>query len=123
MNPNKFDKLIEIRKKNKSFSKSKEQLNIENRRYKTENMFFKGIYRLYLNDEIVYIGKSDVNVMKRICDHYFEKTKLFDSFTFTSCNDLNNSELSELESKLIKKYNPKYNILNLEKWMKEISNK
>jgi hypothetical protein len=48
--------------------------------------------------------------MKRICDHFTEGTKIFDSFTFSGKPNLTDYDLDNLEIYLIKKHMPKYNL-------------
>lgn len=65
-----------------------------------------GIYRLYLNDEIVYIGKS-INIDARIANH--TKDKKFDGFDWA---DVEEQFLTTIETMLIHKHKP---VLNRDK--------
>ena len=91
------------------------QLEILNERlekkFNVSDYFVKGIYFLYNKGKIVYIGKSDNNVFKRISDHYTDKDKIFDSFTFDRY-DIDSNDLLHIEASLIKRYKPKYNIMH-----------
>jgi len=68
----------------------------------------RGVYKLYKDKRVVYIGMSTNNCMKRICDHSAEG-KDFDSFRIMPHEDFSNEELLSKESSLILKYRPKYN--------------
>jgi len=74
-------------------------------------MLVRGIYFLYKNNKVVYIGKSDENVMSRICDHFKEGVKDFDSFSIKKRN-VSKAKLDKIESSLIKRLKPKYNIVH-----------
>ena len=63
-----------------------------------------GIYRLYKNDEIVYIGKS-VDIKVRMITH--RKEKDVDYFDFTILNNESDKNIYELY--YIDKYKPLYN--------------
>lgn len=93
-----------IRKKKRELSEKYLEERQKNRFYLCDYLT-KGIYFLYKNNKIVYIGKSDNNIFRRICDHYEEKSKEFDSFTFKKY-DVSNKALLKIESILIKKYSP-----------------
>ena len=70
----------------------------------------KGLYFLYNNGELVYIGVSTKNIYSRIQSHLNDKE--FDSYTWCATEDKNIlKELCELESVLIKKYKPIHNSL------------
>jgi hypothetical protein len=60
-----------------------------------------GIYRLYVNDALLYIGKSK-NIKSRVYAH--TKEKLIDSFDFISVE--NPSDINIFEVYLIDKYKP-----------------
>jgi hypothetical protein len=66
--------------------------------------FVVGIYFLYDNNELVYIGKS-TNIHIRINTH--RKNKQFDSYSILKCCE---DDLKIYERILINKYLPKYNI-------------
>jgi len=76
-----------------------------------------GLYYLFNNGEIVYIGASKHNIQGRILSHLNDK--IFDSYFIFTCkdeNDLINNELLNKcilsEAYLIKQLTPKYNSLN-----------
>jgi len=62
-----------------------------------------GIYFLFKNDELVYIGKTTKG-LNRIMTHL--ECKEFDSYSFHSCTE---RELNSLEIELIKRYRPSLN--------------
>lgn len=64
----------------------------------------EGVYFLYDNDELVYIGTSD-NLYRRIGQHIAEKTKTFNRFELYPTTDR-----IKLEGFLIKMFKPKYNV-------------
>lgn len=67
------------------------------------------LYRLYLNDDLVYIGMTIVpHPMGRICAHY--KDKEFDSF---EAEQHEIRLLPKIELEEIKKHRPKYNIIGV----------
>ena len=84
-----------------------------------------GIYFLFKNNEIVYIGKS-VSIFRRILEHKHN----FDSFSYI---ELPKEKLDIYEKLFILKYNPEYNtetfthrskiILTLDSLVKTIKNK
>lgn len=77
--------------------------NIES--YKVHNCI--GIYFLYKDDELVYIGQSK-NIGLRIYDgHVRGKAKDFDSYKFVEISDDYN--INKIERLLIEKYLPTYN--------------
>ena len=63
-----------------------------------------GIYFLFQDDELVYIGRTK-NGMNRMSQHL--DCKKFDSYSFHKCSQ---KEAIELEVELIKRYQPKLNI-------------
>lgn len=65
----------------------------------------RGIYVLFKNNEVVYVGQS-YRVEERIHKHSPEKD--FDSF---SVMEINNGDLSDFEADLIMKFKPKYNLV------------
>lgn len=69
-----------------------------------------GIYFLRHNGRIVYIGESDC-VMTRVSNHISDGVKEFDTFTFQSFNGSKFAR-KDKESYLIKKYQPKYNMVH-----------
>lgn len=77
-----------------------------------DDYFIKGIYFLYKDKTIVYVGMSETNVFNRICSHYLENSKAFDSFSIRNYEDSSKMELLSIEASLIKKYSPIYNIIH-----------
>lgn len=65
-----------------------------------------GVYLLWLNDELVYVGQS-INGTSRIMDH--RKDKVYNRYTWIS---VSLEELDDIERFFIKKYRPKYNVSN-----------
>lgn len=65
-----------------------------------------GLYFLYKQGELVYIGKSN-NIFYRVGMHIHENAKDFDSFEYQIVEDEN--ERSNLEGYLIEVFKPKYN--------------
>lgn len=72
-----------------------------------------GVYFLFNNSELVYVGQSE-NIVKRIHEH---TDKLFTHYSHIKCSK---KELLVLEKKYIQTYNPVYNI-NLKNKTLEIS--
>lgn len=66
----------------------------------------KGIYFLYDNDTIVYIGKSK-NLASRILAHTDDGVKIFNSYKILIIPK--NENLTMIEKFYIEKYKPKYN--------------
>lgn len=64
-----------------------------------------GVYFLFNNDELIYIGKS-INIFQRLQSHL--KDKYFDSYSFFKCDSEDNA--TKLEKELIIKLKPKLNI-------------
>jgi len=75
-------------------------------RYEDIGNNVSGIYRLYKNKKIVYIGKSK-HIRNRLTHHRIDIAKNFDSFDFTMLN--NNSDKNIYELYYIDKYKPIYN--------------
>jgi CRISPR/Cas system CMR-associated protein Cmr1 (group 7 of RAMP superfamily) len=65
----------------------------------------KGIYKLYEEGVLVYIGKS-LNIERRVKSH---KSKGLFSFDYSIKMELPVEDLNIIEEALIKKYKPKYN--------------
>lgn len=65
-----------------------------------------GIYFLYDNDNLVYIGKSS-NIFYRIGTHIHQQLKKFDSWEYQIIED--EEERSNMEGYLIDIFKPKYN--------------
>ena len=76
-------------------------------------LFYKFIYCLINNNEIVYVGKS-INIQNRIIQHQKENTKEFDSFAIISKlpSEITDDELLRQEEKYIKLLKPKYNVMH-----------
>lgn len=70
-----------------------------------------GVYFLYENKELVYIGYSG-NMYVRILEHLVEGEKTFTHFKACECSNATFAEV--LEVKLISLYTPKYNKLIVE---------
>lgn len=66
-----------------------------------------GLYALYRNGVIVYIGQSN-HILRRIGEHRAEGEKYFDSFSCIRCDD--KKERDEWERRLIQQHHPEYNI-------------
>lgn len=84
----------------------KEQLQTEVARQAKPYKNIAGIYFLFNEDEIVYIGQS-VAVHTRIHKHVIEGIKVFDSFTIVEMPDYNQRLLREKQ--LIETFKPKHN--------------
>lgn len=80
---------------------------------KKEILFYKFIYCLIEDNEIVYVGKT-INIQSRIVTHKKWELKNFDSFSIIAKlpNEISDSELLKLEEKYIKLLKPKYNIIH-----------
>jgi hypothetical protein len=65
-----------------------------------------GIYFLYNNDELVYIGQA-YNLSRRILDHLNEGIKVFNRVRY---NIVPVESLNDVETTLISSFKPKYNI-------------
>jgi hypothetical protein len=99
-----------IRDKGKKQTKLEKYRNrVENNRYYSNTMFVRGLYKLYYNNQVVYVGMSKTNVFNRITDHFNDEDKIFDSFSFKSYLDLSDRALEQIEADVIKKLRPKYN--------------
>lgn len=68
-----------------------------------------GIYFLYDDDELVYIGQA-YNITRRITDHILEATKKFNNVRY---NLVPKELLTEVETTLIKALKPKYNVAGI----------
>lgn len=67
-----------------------------------------GIYILYQDDEIVYVGQSK-NIGQRVYAHLADNEKSFNYCAVYECADLSQHELNCLEAELIIEFLPKYN--------------
>ncbi len=126
MKKHKFDRLQEIRSGQKKLRYAlpllkemeederdkKLRYNVQNRRYKTTHLLIRGVYKLFYDNVVVYVGQSRNNVFERISAHLSEQRIKFDSFTFKDCSNLKDSELNEVEIGMIKKWFPKYNTIH-----------
>ena len=88
---------------------NKQIMKYNNTIFNVSDTLNKGIYYLYNDNKIVYVGKSDVNVMKRISMHFTDKTKNFNRYKIEIKPELTNKQLESLEKKLIKRLTPIYN--------------
>ena len=95
-----IEKVVEIQK---STTELTTKFNYDLQTYKP---FKPAVYFLMSADEIVYIGKT-TSLPNRISAHLTESVKCFDEILYI---DLLESQLDEVEQKLIKYYKPKYNI-------------
>lgn len=81
------------------------------------------VYKYVLNDEVIYVGKTDVNLSKRLSDHGksgdnipkegwedIRKAKIY------FCKLLSKRDTDIYESELIRRYRPKYNKAKMEEW-------
>ncbi len=64
-----------------------------------------GIYFLYKNTEIVYLGKSK-DIEKRIIEHIYMLKKDFDSYSYL---EVGNDKIDFYERFFLNKFLPKYN--------------
>jgi excinuclease UvrABC nuclease subunit len=70
-----------------------------------------GIYFLFDNDELVYIGKG-WNCFLRVAEHTRkDSTKIFTSWEYIQIDD--EAKYGELEKQLIKQYRPRYNRVHI----------
>lgn len=101
---------LEIKLSNKNKKEYLKSYLINN---KKEILFYKFIYCLIKDNEIVYVGKT-INIQSRIFTHKKENFKDFDSFSIIAKlpNEISESELLKLEEKYIKLLKPKYNIMH-----------
>ena len=79
------------------------------------------VYKYVLNDEIIYVGKTDSNLEQRLSQH----GKVGDNIDSSAWNDINKSKIyyvelvnstmcDVFESEMIRRYKPKYNKAKLE---------
>jgi hypothetical protein len=101
---------LDIKLTNKT---KKDSLKIYLLNNKKEVLFYKFIYCLIENNEIVYVGKT-INIQSRILTHKRGEFKNFDSFSIIAKlpNEISDLELLKLEEKYIKLLKPKYNIIH-----------
>lgn len=112
-----LDLQIKLENKNKKENLKRYLLN-----NKKDVLFFKFIYCLIKDNEIVYVGKT-INIQSRILTHKRDEGKEFDSFSIIAQlpNEISEQELLKLEEKYIKLFKPKLNIVHninnqLPKW-------
>jgi len=65
----------------------------------------RGIYFLFKDDELVYVGKSE-NILGRIGTHTKEKQGLFDHYAYF----VTDGDIGRLEAEYIHKYDPILNV-------------
>ena len=101
---------LDIKLTNKT---KKDSLKIYLLNNKKEVLFYKFIYCLIEDNEIVYVGKT-INIQSRILTHKRGEFKNFDSFSIIAKlpNEISDLELLKLEEKYIKLLKPKYNIIH-----------
>ena len=101
---------LDIKLTNKT---KKDSLKIYLLNNKKEVLFYKFIYCLIEDNEIVYVGKT-INIQSRILTHKRGEFKNFDSFYIIAKlpNEISDLELLKLEEKYIKLLKPKYNIIH-----------
>ena len=73
----------------------------------------KGIYFLYKNSQLVYIGKTK-NLYQRLNDHLKNDNKIFDTYKFIEITN-NETNIVEIETFFIQKFQPLYNKLKKKK--------
>lgn len=81
------------------------------------------VYKYVYNDQIIYIGKNDTDLVSRLSAH----GKPGDNIPEEGWNEINNSDIyycklankimsDVVESELIRKYKPKYNKAKMSEW-------
>lgn len=81
------------------------------------------VYKYVLNDEVIYIGKSDGKLQERLYQH----GRRGDNIQESAWNDINSAEVfyiklanctmsDVVESELIRRYKPKYNKAKMSDW-------
>ena len=82
-----------------------------------------GVYKLIKDGEVVYIGMS-VNIINRLTNHVCDKAIDFNSIEFYTIDGVDKNGLLNIESRMIERFKPKYNIQKTEnsarEWTKEI---
>lgn len=75
-----------------------------------EKLLFKErhyiVYLLWLNDEIVYAGRTTQAIKERIKGHLREGMKEFDAYTYV---EIPSDQMNDTEKYLIHRLQPKYN--------------
>ena len=75
----------------------------------------KGVYALVNNGSIVYVGESK-DIRKRLGQHLVEHSKWFNKFIVLAyVGYLGDYQRKQLETLLIQKYHPKYNVRKMSK--------
>jgi len=113
LKPHEFDKLKKIRKNTteiraKSINKKLDLWFFNRRQFVSDIFEAGGIYFLYNNKEIVYIGESK-NMVHRIIQHTNNTSMIFDEFKMWRFG-FSKKQRQEKERELIIKFMPKYNI-------------
>lgn len=70
----------------------------------------QGVYFLFSNKQIVYIGSSQ-HIKSRLKDHYMSRGKEVNHFDFIPTPDLSRKEMVDLEDWYIAQFRPKWNQL------------
>lgn len=76
--------------------------------HKTNMFCTRGVYYLYKDGKVVYVGMSLANCAQRIANHYNDG-KDFDSFRIFPKRETSDKQLFSIEAKYIRKYKPIYN--------------
>lgn len=97
----------------KETNQNKNMIRYNNKKLLTSQFMFKGLYFLYNDEKIVYVGQSKTNVMQRLCDHFKDNSKIFDSFKIFDNSNLSDMQLDKKEKYYINKLNPMYNIIHV----------
>lgn len=100
-----ISKLLKLKRKAKRIT--------EDRTYLSADLFFNPIiYFLYQDKTVVYIGCS-MEGIQRVSSHTRTKEfKEFDSWSVELHRGKSKKQLMAIEASLIRKFQPKYNILN-----------
>lgn len=67
-----------------------------------------GIYFLYQDDDIVYVGQSQ-NIGQRVYTHLAKDEKVFNYYAVYECPKLSQQEMDNLEARIILEFDPRYN--------------
>lgn len=70
----------------------------------------KGVYYLYKEKKVVYVGRSFTNCMQRIVMHQLSGNKDFDFFQIFGMPNSTEEEICEKEKRTIQRKLPKYNV-------------
>jgi len=100
--------------------KQLERYNIDDKRNKNETYLTKriqGIYALFINETLVYIGKS-INVLQRIKQHKYDKYRgtSFTDFVYAKFEHATRGELELYETIYIDYYKPSWNQQKVFRW-------